>query len=183
MSDETERLRELDAVRDEVADAFQGLSMPQAGLRTGPGWAPLDDLRHLTLSVFATTRGFQLAGAELDRRFGAAEGPGRGRAELGRVAMAGLEAGGAASEAITPPPLSPEEATDATRDRCISEWRDACDRFRGAVSAWSDAALDRHRFPHPFLGLFTLREWVDFHVLHASHHLRGSARRGKRPGG
>jgi hypothetical protein len=173
----TARRAELDAVRDEVARAFMDLPMPGGGLRRSKAWAPLDDLRHLTLSVAGVTRGFRLGGSELDDRFGPASPPGRSREALARVALEGLRAGGVATEAITPPPLAEADATDATRDRSIAEWRRACDAFREAVAVWSELELDRHRFPHPFLGILTLREWIDFHVLHARHHVRVAARR------
>lgn len=176
-------MAELDEIRDAVAAYFGDLPMPEAGLRSSEAWAPLDDLRHLTLAVAATTRGFRIPANELDRRLGAPVGPGRSREEVDRVASAGLKAGGVASPAITPAALTRDEATDATRDRCVQEWRGACDAFRDAVGLWSDPELDRHQVPHPFLGLFTLREWTHFHILHAQHHLRTAARRLEGMGG
>lgn len=173
-------MAELDEIRDAVAAYFGDLPMPEAGLRSGEAWTPLDDLRHLTLAVGATTRGFRVPAGEIDRRFGAPVGPGRNREELARVASAGLEAGGVASPAITPPALTRDEATAATRDRCVRDWIEACDSFRDAVALWPDPELDRHQVPHPFLGLFTLREWTHFHILHARHHLRVAA--GRREG-
>lgn len=170
-------LARLDEVRDAVASYFSALPMPAAGLRSGEGWAPLDDLRHLTLAVTATTRGFRIPGSELEARFGVADGPSRTRDELGRIVAAGLRAGGRASPPITPPALEASQATDATRDRCVSEWNAACDAFHVAVAGWPDEELDRYRFPHPFLGLFSLREWADFHVLHARHHMGIAQRR------
>ena len=173
----TARRAELDGIRDEVARAFAALPMPRGGIRPSKGWAPLDDLRHLTLSVAGVTRGFRLEGSQMDDRFGPATPPGRSREALARVALEGLRAGGVATDAITPAPLAADDATEATRDRCVAEWRRACDAFREAVAVWSEPELDRHRFPHPFLGILTLREWIDFHVLHARHHVRVAARR------
>ncbi|HSM04381.1 MAG TPA: DUF1569 domain-containing protein [Longimicrobiales bacterium] len=177
MSLSTTRRVELDRIRDDVARWFAGLPMPRGGIRPASGWAPLDDLRHLTLSVAGTTRGFRLEGSELDERFGPASPPGRSRDALARLALEGLRSGGVATEAITPAPLAEADATEATRDRCVAEWRRACDAFREAVAVWPEAELDLHRFPHPFLGILTLREWIDFHVLHARHHVRVATRR------
>ena len=172
-------MNDLAAVRRRVADYFAALPLEAFYRRVGDAWAPADDLRHLTLSVEKVTQAFRLPSHALEARFGAPSAASRSRDEVGAVALAGLKAGGKATPEISPEPIAEEDRTGAFRAGCLAAWEAAARGFEEAVAALDDAALDRHQLPHPFLGPFTLREWLHFHVLHGDHHVRVAAARVK----
>lgn len=137
-------------------------------------WRPVDDLRHLTLATDALTRALSLDAAELEERWGRAEAPSRPCGEIGRSGQAALDGG-----ATSPDSMIPEGAGDGPVDpaAALDGWRDAARRLESLEGRWEPAELDRYRVPHPFLGLFTLREWLCFNHVHARHHLRVAAGR------
>ena len=61
-----ELLEDLGRVREEVAAYFAALPLEEAFRYPASGWAPVDDLRHLILSVEKVTQAF-LAPAEAFR--------------------------------------------------------------------------------------------------------------------
>jgi hypothetical protein len=172
-----ELIDDLGVAGEKVAAYFAALPLEELYRREGEAWAPVDDLRHLTLSLTTVTRGFRLPEAALEERFGRAEGPPRSRAEIGRIAMAGLQAGGKAPAGLSPEPVPPHERTEAFRTAVLEAWRAASRDFESAVAAWDEDALDRASLLHPFLGSFSLREWIHFNVLHGYHHMRVAERR------
>jgi hypothetical protein len=172
-----ELVADFGVIRDKVARYFEGLPLDELYRREGDAWAPVDDLRHLTLSMTAVTRGLSLPGDALAERFGTFEGPTRSRSEVGRLALAGLAAGGRSTEALTPAPVAGPDRTETYRQRCLDEWRAATEAYLAALSAWRDDELDRYQLAHPFLGMFNLREWGHFNALHALHHMGVAERR------
>ena len=172
-----ELLDDLQGVREDVARYFASLPLEELYRSDGTSWAPVDDLRHLTRSVTLVTRGFGLPAEALRARFGAPAGPTRSRAEVGALALAGLAAGGKASPELIPDPVPESDRTDAFRAFCLDAWRAASLAFEEILAAWPEEELDRCQLPHPFLGMFSLREWVHFNVLHARHHVRVAERK------
>jgi len=176
-------LHDLSRVREEVAGYFAALPLEELYRREGDAWAPVDDLRHLTLSVGKVTAAFRIPAEALRARFGVRDEPYRSRHAVGAIALEGLRNGGRATGDISPEPVPADQRTEAFRDTCLQAWREAARTFEEALATWPDEELDRHQVPHPFLGPFSLREWADFNVLHAEHHRRVAERRLGRGGG
>jgi len=172
-----ELVADFATVRSEVARYFSLLPLDELFRREGEAWAPVDDLRHITRSLVAVTRGMSLPPEALAERFGAADAPTRTRGEIGAIALAGLQAGGKSPSDLVPAPVAEAERTDAYRERCVEEWHEAAGAYEAVLTSWPDDALDRYRLPHPFLGLFNLREWAHFNALHSVHHVRVAERR------
>lgn len=177
-----ELLADFGSVRGRVADYFSSLPLEELFRRQGDAWAPVDDLRHITRSLVTVTRGMSLAPEALAERFGVAEGPTRTRREIGAIALAGLQAGGTSPPELVPTPVAEADRTEAYRERCIAGWHGAAGAYEAVLASWPDGELDRCRLPHPFLGLFNLREWAHFNALHSLHHLQVAERRlGREP--
>jgi len=172
-----ELLADFGEVRDEVDRYFAALPLEELFRQEGEAWAPIDDLRHLTRSLAAVTRGMAQPAEALVQRFGTPEGPTRSRREIGAVALAGLRSGGKATPELSPEPVAAPDRNEAYRTRCLAEWKEATEQYAAVLSTWPDDALDRYRFPHPFLGVFNLREWAHFNALHSLHHISVAERR------
>ena len=158
---------------------FEGLAPDDAFHRPHPeSWRPVDDLVHLTLATRALVRGFGLPGPALEERFGPAEAPSRPCRAIAALGREALDGG-----ATSPPAVVPEGAFAEAADRAealgeaLAEWRAATAELEALEDRWSEEELDRYRIPHPFLGLFTLREWLCFNHVHARHHLANAERR------
>lgn len=177
MTTRDELLEDLGRVREEVAAYFAALPLEEAFRYPASGWAPVDDLRHLILSVEKVTQAFLAPAEALRARFGERSEAYRLRRELGALALAGLRSGGQAPADLVPVPVAEADRTEAFRAACVEGWRAATRAFDEAFAAWPEGELDRHQVPHPFLGSFSLREWADFNVLHGRHHLRVAERR------
>lgn len=170
-------LADLATVREEVASYFAALPLEELYRREGNAWAPVDDLRHLTLSVGKITGVFRAPPEALRARFGQrAEAP-RSREAVHALALQGLRGGGKSTEDLSPAPVPPEDRTEEYRAVCLDAWGRGARAFEEALAAWPEDALDAHQVPHPFLGMFSLREWADFNVIHARHHLGVAERR------
>jgi hypothetical protein len=172
-----ELVADFGVVRAQVVRYFETLPLDELFRRQGDAWAPVDDLRHITRSLVAVTRGMSLSPEALADRFGSADGPTRSRGEIGALALEGLAAGGRATAELSPEPVMEVDHTEAYRQRCLTRWQEAAGGYESVLSSWPDEALDRYRLPHPFLGVFNLREWAHFNALHALHHLRVAERR------
>jgi len=172
-----ELLDRLRTVHRQVSDWYGGLPPEIAVRRARPGdWAPVDDLRHLTLATRALTRGFRAPTEELVARFGSAEHASRSTGEIARMGQDALEGGATSPEAMIP--QRPEGLDDARLlEVSLRDWQAAARELEAVVPERSEEELDRIQIPHPFLGLFTLREWISFNAVHAMHHLEGSQRR------
>jgi hypothetical protein len=169
--------RDLEAVRDWAAPFWE--SFDRAGFFAGSAesWSPAHHVRHLVKSNRPVAGALALPKIALMLRFGLAFRPSlrydalreRYQAALGR----GLKAGG-----YTPSPLPLERQTDEEQAKVIAAWRDTLSTLAAATRRWSEGALDRHRLPHPGMGLLTVREMLMFTVYHNVHHVNGVARRG-----
>jgi len=160
-----------------VARYFGELPVEEAYRARGEAWAPIDDLRHLTLSTTALRRAFGLPAQVMDEKFGRPEAPSRSRAQLEGVYRAALDAGGRSAAKFVPDTIPQPHRTEETRARALEEWNERASELEGAVASWPEVEWDRHQLPHPLLGMLTLREWVHFNVLHSWHHVSVAERR------
>jgi hypothetical protein len=175
--DASSLLADLQDVHREVSRYFRELPVQDAYRTVGEAWAPIDDLRHLTLSTTALRRALGLPHEVMDEKFGRPEAPSRTRARLEGVYRAALEAGGRSVAAFVPDAIPESERTEETQASLIEEWSERASQLEGAIGSWPDSEWDQHQLPHPLLGMLTLREWVHFNVLHARHHLSVAERR------
>ena len=139
-------------------------------------WAPVDQVRHLTKTVRAITRGLTMPGPVLFLLFGPARTPSRSLEALKADYKTALARGGRAGS-FAPRPLASTEATEDERARQMAHHAAAIEAFAAALGAWRTAALDRKRLPHPLLGKLTVREMVHFTLLHNVHHVAVAERR------
>ncbi len=175
--DATRLLADLHEAHRDVAEYFGALPLEEAYRRAGDAWAPIDDLRHLTLSTSALCRGFGLPGEVMDQKFGRPSGPARDRDEIHRIYREALDAGGRSLAAFVPDSIPAEERTEETRKHVLGAWSDAASDLERVAASWPEADRDRHQLPHPLIGMLTLTEWVHFNVLHARHHIAVAERR------
>jgi hypothetical protein len=111
--------------------------------------------------------------------FGRPRAASRSFVDLRETYLERLAAGGTAGRfapTARPVPSDPAEA-EAWRERILEGWRVASSGLPSVVRRWDDAALDRHRLPHPLLGRLTAREMLFFTLYHNAHHLNLVAER------
>lgn len=175
--DASHLLADLRDAHREVARYFGELPLEEAYRAVEEAWAPIDDLRHLTLATAALRKAFGLPAEVMDEKFGRPEAPSRSRVQLQGAYRAVLDAGGRSSAAFVPDAIPEPDRTRETRTRLIEAWSERASELEGAVVSWPESEWDLHQLPHPLLGMLTLREWVHFNILHAWHHLAVAERR------
>jgi DinB superfamily len=142
----------------------------------GDAWSPADNVRHLTKSMRAVTRGLGVPRLLLLLAF--RRGQTRSRPydavrEVYRARLAqGASAGRFAPEARPAPP-----DPDAERARIMAYHATAVEALCAATERWPEPALDRRRLPHPLLGPLTVREMLFFTLYHNQHHVDNVRRR------
>ena len=142
----------------------------------GDAWSPADNVRHLTKSMRAVTRGLGLPRAFLLVAFFARQRPSRSyeamrdtyRARLAQGASAGKFAPGA------PPRLNDPEAA---RAQIMAYHAVAVSALCESIARWPDSLLHRRHLPHPLLGKLTVREMLFFTLYHSQHHVDTVRRR------
>lgn len=139
-------------------------------------WAPADQVRHLTKSIRAVTKGATMPRPVLFLLFGLAGQPSRRIEGLKAHYRQALGRGGKAGR-FAPRALEPAEQSVAGRSRLMAQHAEAVESLASAVERWSERALDRYRLPHPLLGKLTVREMMLFTVLHNVHHVHVAERR------
>ena len=142
----------------------------------GSGWSPADNVRHLTKTVRAVTRGLGLPRLVLLLRFGPARGRSRSFDELRATYHRALAEGGDAGR-FAPSPERAGADVDARRRAIMAAHADAVEALANALPEWKESSLDRYRLPHPLLGKLTVREMLLFTLYHNLHHVRVVARR------
>jgi hypothetical protein len=168
----------LRAVERDVADFFGALAPGEFVLRVGEAWTPAEHVLHLCRTTNGVARGFAMPRLILRLRFGRAKSPSRSYAEVCDDYRARLAAGGRAPAPFVPPPENPRgEEIEPRRAEVLGKWARANERLRGALSGWSEKALDRIVLPHPLLGKITAREMLLFTLYHDRHHVDAAKRR------
>ncbi|MEO8576252.1 MAG: DinB family protein [Gemmatimonadales bacterium] len=154
------------------------LSFPTAHFfeKIGDAWSPSENVRHLTKSMRAVTKGLRLPRMFVRLAFKAATRPSRSYVEMRTVYRETLSRGGKAGK------FGPGEApapvdTEGYRARIMSYHATAVSVLCSAVSKWSEKDLDRLQLPHPLMGPLTVREMLLFTLYHNSHHVEGVRKR------
>lgn len=160
----------------EVASYFGGLGESDLFRRETGEWAPIDDLRHLTLSVSPLVQALRMPKDELRSRFGEADRPSRAYGDLRDAYRAELDAGLTSPDPFDPPDEEVEDRA-AFRDQVLGRWESLGDDLQDALGSWDEDDVDRFVLPHPALGPLTVREMLFFTHFHDLHHVGVAQRR------
>ena len=169
--------------RDEICDAIAHLhdesekywasfETPVFFAKIGDAWSPSENVRHLTKSIRAVTRGLRLPRLFIRIAFRTADRPSRSYEEMRAVYRAALSRGGKAGKyAPAQQALSQDLSTE--RARIMAYHSTAVSELCSAASEWTERDLDRLQMPHPLMGPLTVREMLLFTLYHNSHHVEG----------
>jgi hypothetical protein len=172
----SEIVGELRRVHAESVEYWRGFSTAEFFERPAADvWAPADQVRHLTKSMRAMRRGFDMPKVLLFFRFGVALRASRTLEEL-------RDAYGAKLRPFPRNPFAARELdvadrNDAGRLREMQAHATTVDELCRAIARWSEWSLDRFVLPHPLLGRITAREMGTFAVIHNVHHVRVAEQR------
>lgn len=166
----------LDEAHRRVASYFGGLPRDELYRREPGEWAPVDDLRHLTLSVSPVVRALETPVDDLRSRFGEADRASRSYGEVRDAYRAELDAGLTSPEPFVPGDREDEDPAEL-RERALARWESLGEALQDALDGWSEDEVDRVVLPHPALGPMTVREMLYFTHLHDLHHVRVARRR------
>ncbi len=143
----------------------------------GAAWSPAENVRHLTKSMRAVTKGLRMPRLLLLVLFRRPGRPSRRYEEVREVYRARL-ARGADAGRFAPGPRPAPSDSEAERARIMAHHATAVRELSNATEGWSERALDLRQLPHPLLGPLTVREMLLFTLYHNRHHLDNvSARR------
>ena len=142
----------------------------------GAAWSPADNVRHLSKSIRAVTKGLDLPRLVLAVAFGVHRRPSRSYDEI-REAYHGVLAAGGKAGRFAPSERVPPADLAGWRDELMAERERAADALARSAARWSEKALDRYRLPHPLLGKLSVREMLLFTLYHNLHHVRVVERR------
>ena len=163
----------------EVGRFFSGIDGAEFFAAPEGVWSAADNLVHLIRSGRPVAMALKIPRIALRLRYGRSRRAGRSfaetRAEYVEVALAG---GAVASGRFLP------EVTGTgpeVRQRIITGWNATGRRLEQALSAWSEADLDRYVLPHPLLGKLSVREILFFTLYHTMHHVNDVQRLLGRP--
>lgn len=166
----------LAAVHGASARFWEEMSTADFMARIGVAWSPAENVRHLTKSMRAVTKGLRMPRFVLLLAFGRAARPSRGYIEVREAYRArlarGADAGRFAPE-VRPAPTDPA----AERAQVMRYHATALAEMDAALARWPEQALDRRQLPHPLLGPLTVREMLFFTVYHNQHHVENVRRR------
>ena len=166
----------LRAVHEESVEYWRTFETPAFLAPIGSAWSPANNVRHLTKSVRAVSKGLRLPRWVLWLAFRGGSGTSRTYTEIRETYRARL-ARGATAGRFAPAPHPPADDAAAERTHVMMRHANAVDELVGLVGRWPETALDRRRLPHPLLGLLSVREMLLFTVYHNRHHVEGVRRR------
>ncbi len=172
--------------RDEIRVALDRLhagsalywsSFPTAAFfaQIGAAWSPAENVRHLTKSMRAVSRGLKFPRLFLRIAFRNASRPSRSFEQVRDAYRAVLAHGGKAGR-FTPEAKPASADPDAERAQIISCHASAVNELCSMASRWNEEQLDRLQLPHPLMGPLTVREMLLFTLYHNSHHVEGVRR-------
>jgi hypothetical protein len=172
---------EIRRIHEESARYWAAYATPEFFRRPKPDvWAPVDQVRHLSKSMRAVTRGLTIPRLFLLLRFGWSRRPSRTFEALQADYKDALARGGRAGR-FGPAPLDAAEETEKGRARIMELHATTVESFAGALDGWSDDSLERYVLPHPLLGKLTVREMMYFTLIHNVHHVQVAERRRREP--
>ncbi len=151
----------------QVSAYFGGLPGDTFFAGSAERWSPAHHLSHLILAHRPLSGALRLPKRALLAANGRAARESRGYTELRVTYLAALAAGGRASGRYLPALNGESQA------QLVSGFHQASQELRRAVSAWSEADLNRYLLPHPLMGQLTVRETLYFAIFHQLHHLNG----------
>lgn len=166
----------LQGLHAESVRYWEALDTPTFLAPIGDAWSPADNVRHLTKSMRAVTRGLRLPRFLLLLAFRRARAPSRSYDTIREIYRARLAQGASAGRFAPRPraaPIDPEAERVRTMAYHATAVADLCD----AIARWSERMLDARQLPHPLLGSLTVREMLLFTVYHNRHHLENVQRR------
>lgn len=139
-------------------------------------WAAVDQVRHLTKSLRAINRGFEMPRLLLALRFGVAMRPSRDYHAMRRAYEERLPRVPRRNP-FAPRALDAHEQTPEGRARVMQQHAVEVERLCRAIGRYPEWSLDRLRARHPLLKLITMRELAMFALMHNVHHVRIAERR------
>ena len=142
----------------------------------GDAWSPADNVRHLTKSMRAVSRGLRLPRLFVRIAFRSATHPSRSFEKMREDYRATLASGGKAGR-FAPGAMEESADPDVHRARIMGYHAVAVSELRAMAARWTERDLDRLQLPHPLLGPLTVREMLLFTLYHNSHHVEGVRRR------
>ena len=160
----------LERVHTESVAYWTMFGTPTFSARIGTAWSPADNVRHLTKSMCAVTRGLQVPRLAVRLLFGTPSQASRSYEQIGVDYRQVLSNGGQAGRFAPSPQGDPVDA-EAERARIMTVHATAVDDLRLASMRWREQDLDRYQLPHPLLGKLTVREMLLFTVYHNRHHV------------
>jgi len=166
----------LDALHEESVAYWARFDTAGFLAPLGVAWSPAENVRHLTKSMRAVTRGLRLPTFVVRLAFGGAPGSSRGYEEMRKRYLAALTPGVTAG-GFAPEPRPAPDDPEAERQRIMDHHATAVRELGDAASRWTERQLDRCQLPHPLLGPITVREMLHFTLYHNRHHLDGVRRR------
>ncbi|PNY81097.1 DinB family protein [Deinococcus koreensis] len=158
-----ELLDALAQTRNEVGAYLLALSPADFVDGSAERWSPAHVADHLIRSNAPVVRGLG-ARDRLPTRNPA--GSSRSYADLQTAYRAALAGGAKASGRFLPEPVGDQTALVTRYESTLS------DLIR-ALDDWSEADLDAYAMLHPVLGELSVREMLQFTLLHNRHHLDG----------
>lgn len=166
----------LEQLHDESVRYWLSFPTTRFFEKIGDAWSPSENVRHLTKSVRAVTKGLRLPRLFVRIAFKSSSRPSRSYDEMRSVYRATLSRGGKAGK-FGPGDTLRSPDREAERARIMAYHATAVSELSSAISKWSEKDLDRLQLPHPLMGPLTVREMLLFTLYHNSHHVEGVKRR------
>ena len=166
----------LEQLHDDSIRYWLSFPTPRFFEKIGDAWSPAENVRHLTKSIRAVTKGLRLPRLFVRIAFKAASRSSRSYDEMRTVYRATLSRGGKAGR-FGPGDTLPSPDREAERARIMAYHGTAVSELSSAVSKWNEKDLDRLQLPHPLMGPLTVREMLLFTLYHNSHHVEGVRKR------
>lgn len=157
-----ELLSALTGIRDEVGRHLRTRTPDAFAQGNAERWSPAHVADHLIRSNTPVVRGL---GAR-DRLPARLPQPSRSYADLQTVYRAALASGARASGRFLPEPAGNQAAL-------VTQYEATLSALILALDGWSEADLDAFSMLHPVLGELSVREMLQFTLLHNQHHLEG----------
>ena len=166
----------LDRLHAESVEYWSSFATKDFLTPIGDAWSPADNVRHLTKSMRAVSRGLRLPRLFVRIAFRSATHPSRSFEKMREDYRATLASGGKAGR-FAPGAMEESADPDVHRARIMGYHAVAVSELRAMAARWTERDLDRLQLPHPLLGPLTVREMLLFTLYHNSHHVEGVRRR------
>ncbi len=168
----TETLDALRIVEQQVTVVLTAATPEQLTHGDADSWSAADYLKHLLISIKPVAKLLGFRPEDVIRRFGTADHPSRTYAEIERLYRARLTEGVRAEDYqnILPTAYRFPEGVQDELAHLKAAWAESNQRLIDGAAAWSEEGLDRAQVMHPALGMITMREMIDFTLVHNRIH-------------